>query len=100
MSNYKAMGSNGVVVQVVSLVSDSEAKGTLAEVSGPADPLQVAIAHVVDVEEGTLSLRIALSNRLPAEVKNIVVRCGLPTIMPAWGALLHMLAATCHRVQT
>lgn len=59
----------------MSLVSEASAQGTLQEVTGPADPLRVAIAHVLQLQEGTLSLRIALTNRLPAEVKNVVVRC-------------------------
>ena len=62
-------------MQVMSLVSDSDAKGTPEEVTGPGDPLKVAIAHVLHLEEGTLSLRIAVGNRLSAEMKNIVVRC-------------------------
>ena len=59
----------------MSLVSNSNAKGLPRELSGPGDPLRVAIAHVLDLEEGTLSLRFSIGNRMTNELKNIVVRC-------------------------
>ena len=61
-------------IQVMTLVSESDAKGLPQELSGPADPIRVSVAHVLDLEEGTLSLRIGVGNRLSAELRNIVVR--------------------------
>lgn len=55
-------------------MSESDAQGLAQELSGPADPLKVAIAHVLDLQEGTVALRLSVGNRLSAEIRNIIVR--------------------------
>lgn len=62
------------VCQVMSLVCDSQASGAAEELTGPGDPLRLTIARDLDLEAGTLSLSLSISNRLNAEIKNIVVR--------------------------
>lgn len=58
----------------MSLVCDSQAAGAAQEVTGPGDPLRLTIARELDLAAGTLSLSFSLSNRLSAEIKNIIVR--------------------------